>query len=399
MQILQVVPGISPGFGGPSIALTDMTRLLCEQGIEATLLTTNIDPTGRLDVPLGVLTEQRGARVLYYNTWPRNRYAFSASMAWALLKTIRRYDVVHIHWLFNFSCLAAAIAARRAGVPYVFQPNGSLDPHLMTRNTWIKRFYIHFLGDYIIRHAAAIIFTTEAERAQAYGVPASAPTRIFPVGLDWRDYATLPAKGKFRVQFPETQGKQVILFLSRLSRQKGIDLLIPAFKEIAQRFPRAHLVLAGPDGEGYGTQVREWVASAGLQSKVTFAGRLSDELKLAAYVDSDLFVLPSHAENFGAVVMEALACELPVVISDHVNTCEAVARGRAGVVVKCESASVAEGMAQLLSNPALGHEYGQNGRRLVQAEFTWDAALDRLIPLYRELAARRNPARERAIVT
>lgn len=373
------------------VALTDMTRLLCERGVDTVIETTNTDWGGRWEVPLGVPTNQRGSRVTYHNIWPVNRYAASIPLARVLLSTARKYDVLHIHWLYNFSCLAAAFAARRAGVPYVFQPNGSLDPHLMARNTSLKRIYIRFFGRYIIRNAAAIIFTTEAERAQAYGVPTSAVTRIFPIGLDWRDYASLPEKGKFRAQFPETQGKQLVLFLSRLSRQKGIDLLIPAFRDIAQRFPQAHLVLAGPDGEGYGNHVREWVASAGLQSRVTFTGRLSDALKLAAYVDSDIFVLPSHAENFGAVVTEALACELPVVISDHVNTCDAVARGRAGVIVKCDSTSVAAGLARLLADPALAREYGRNGRRLVQTEFTWDAALDRLIPLYRELAAGRRP--------
>lgn len=385
MNVLQVVPGISPRFGGPSVALTDLTRLMSERGVNATLLTTNADPVGRLDVPLGVPSHVRGASVTYYGVWPRGRYGFSMSLASAILRTARNYDLLHIHWLYNFSSVVAALAARRARVPFVVQPNGSLDPVLMRKNRLVKGAYLTLAGSSILRHASGLIFTTEAERRLAGSDAAKAPTYVVPVGLDWEAYAELPPCGLFRQEHPETEGKRLVLFLSRISRQKGLDLLIPAFRAVASTDPDAHLVIAGPDSEGYEAEVRRWVNTAGLGQRVTFAGRIPDALKLAAYVDCDVFVLPSHAENFGAVVTEALACARPVVISDRVNICDEVDSAGAGVVVRSSPDAVAAGICRVLRDPATARQMGQNGREFVQRRFTWDVALDSLIQIYREV--------------
>lgn len=386
MKVLQVVPGMSPNFGGPSTALTDLTRMLCERGIETTLLTTNADQFGRLDVPLGVPVDQRGARIIYFNIWPLGRYAFSPALAQTLFRIAYQYDVVHIYWLYNFSSLAAALAASWARVPYVLNPAGSLDPYLMQKNRAIKDIYITLLGNYIIRNASAIIFTSEGERRLASFRETHIPTHIVPVGLDWHNYANLPPRGLFRRQFSEIGDKPLILFLSRVSRQKGLDLLIQAVRKIAPKYPNAHLVIAGPDGEGYGVQVKQWVAEAGLESRVTFVGYIPDHLKLAAYVDCDVFVLPSYAENFGAVVTEALACKRPVVISNRVNICDEIASAEAGIVVECSADSVADGIGRVLGDPGLAERLGENGYEMVRQKFTWDAALDMLIPIYRGLA-------------
>jgi glycosyltransferase involved in cell wall biosynthesis len=388
LKVLQVVPGLSSRHGGPSIALTDMTRLLCENGIDASMIATNYDLQGRSDVELGVVTKQRGARVIYHDIWPVNRWAFSFSLARNLLRTARDYDVMHIHWLFNFSSIMAAFAARRAGIPYVFQPNGSLHPSLMRKNQGMKNCYIRLLGGYILRHAAAISFASEEEKRLAHAIPPGVPAHVIPIGLDWREYEKLPARGLFRGEYPELAGKTVILFLSRISRQKGLDLLIPAFKEVATKHPSAHLVLAGPDGEDYGKRVREWIKTGGLEQRVTLTGRLPEHLKLAAYVDSDVFVLPSWGENFGAVVTEAMACRLPVVISNEVNICHEVAAAEAGVVVECTAGSVAAGLDRVLTNLDAGRAMGNKGRNAVREKFTWDVALRQIIPLYQGLASR-----------
>jgi glycosyltransferase involved in cell wall biosynthesis len=387
MKVLQVIPGTSTNFGGPSVALTDMSRLLCAKGIETSILTTNIDPAmGRMRVPLGVPTEQRGARVVYCNVWPRTRYAFSTSLARTLFQTAHLYDVIHIHWLYNFAPLAAAMAARRAKVPYVLQPNGSLDPNLMKKNRIFKKIYNSSIGKYIIENASGIIYTTQTEQRLASIPKDRIPSHIVPVGLDGEEYVRLPTRGRFRGQFPEFADKFIVLFLSRINHQKGLDLLIPAFRIVAAKHSRAHLVIAGSDGDGYGRQVRQWVGEAGLSNRVSFVGRVPDELKLAAYVDADLFVLPSYAENFGAVVTEALACRCPVVISNRVNICDEIAAAEAGIVTECTVASVADGMALVIESPDLARRLGQNGYDLVQRKFTWDVALEKMIPIYRELA-------------
>jgi glycosyltransferase involved in cell wall biosynthesis len=388
MKVLQVVPGMSPKYGGPSVALTNMTRLLSKHDIETTLITTNVDPAGRLNVPLGMPIEQCGARMLYYNVWPLGRYAFSPSLAKALFQTAHLYDIIHIHWLYNFSSLLAAIAARKSQVPYVFQPNGSLDPNLMRRNRAVKRSYIALFGNYILRHADAIIFTSEAERRLAglNGMPAL--SYVVPVGLDWAEYTNLPPLGEFRKQFPEIGNRQVVLFLGRISRQKGLDILISAFRKVVLEQPTAHLIIAGPDGEGYSREVKKLVAEFDLKSCVTFVGPLQGRSKLAAYVDSDVFVLPSYGENFGATVAEALACKCPVVISDRVNICDEITSAEAGIVTECSVDSTADGISRILGDQNLARRLGENGYELVKQNFTWDVAMKKLIPIYREISGK-----------
>ena len=397
MKVLHVLPGSSPAFGGPSVALPGLAQALTRRGVEACLFTTNADPGGRLDVPLGRPIDQAGATVVYFNVWPPGRYLVSIPLARALHRSLRQYDVAHIHWLYPFSSLATAVLARRMRVPYVLQFNGSLDPHLMKKNAAVKKAYMALAGRYIVDHASALIFTSEAERRHAVLGGVTVPSFVVPIGLHWADYATLPARGRFRKTFPEIKDRRIILFLGRISRQKGLDLLVAAFGTILAKHADAHLVIAGPDGEGYGRQVRQWVVDAGLERRVTFAGRVPNELKRAAYVDSDVFVLPSYAENFGATVTEALACRRPVVISDRVNICDEIARAEAGLVVACSPDAVADGVGRVLDDPALAERLSGNGYDLVQQMFTWDAALEVLLPIYETVAGwptdRRNGGR------
>jgi len=117
-------------------------------------------------------------------------------------------------------------------------------------------------------------------------------------------------------------------------------------------------------------------------------GGLAEELKIAAYADADVFVLPSYAENFGAVVMEALACKAPVVISDRVNTCDEVAKANAGIIVKCTPKAVSEGIESILLNPEFGKKMGENGRKLVFDRFRWTSVIGELMQVYVSMGGR-----------
>jgi glycosyltransferase involved in cell wall biosynthesis len=258
----------------------------------------------------------------------------------------------------------------------------------MKRNAHVKRAYLATLGRLIIDNASGIIFTTEAERDHAGLRHAPADCYVVPVGLSWREYATPPPRGEFRKLHPQLTGSRIILFLGRISRQKGLDLLVQAMKHVVERHPDAHLVIVGPDAEGYRARVEQWIAEAGLQTRVTFTGRLEGRAKLSAYVDCELFVLSSYGENFGATITEALACGRPVVISDRVDIAEEIARAEAGIVVRCTPDSVAAGIDHLLDEPTLAAEMGKRGRTLVQERFTWEAAVPHLINIYESVVSR-----------
>ena len=387
MKVLQIVPAIPPRGGSPSVIIKGLAGALTRAGIQATVFTTNADGDSRLDVPLGQPVECEGAQLIYYNVRPKGNYAFSPDLALALWRQVSAFDLVHIHWLYNFAPLAGALLTHMRGVPYIVQPHGSLDPVMLRRNRrWVKKVYLRSMGRLQFNRASAVIFTSEQERKLAAHADISAPTFVVPIGLDLAEYSKLPESGEFRSQYPQLKDKRLVLFLSRLAWQKGLDLLVKSFRIVASRNPDAHLLIVGPDSEGYGNQVKRWVAEEGLDSRITFVGPLYGRMKLAVFVDSEVFVLASYMENFGAVVTEALACRKPVVISNRVNIADEIAASEAGVVVDCSADSVADGINQVLDNPDLAKRLGENGYELVRRKFTWDAALQQLVPIYRDLA-------------
>ena len=351
------------------------------------MLTTTAGSDGRLDVPLNQPVTRDGVAYVFHHVLAvGGRYDLAPSMWKTLRRTIATYDIVHIHWLYGFSSIAAARAAIAAGVPFVVQPAGSLDPHLRRKNQLVKRTYLASVGRPLLTRAAAVVFTSEQERALASYGPRR-PEWIVPVGLDASTFMRVPRPGAFRATFPAVDGP-FLFFLGRLSRQKGLDLLLGAFARLARERQDLRLVLAGPDPGGYGAHLRALSERLGIQQRILFAGLLTHEMKLAAFVDAELFVLPSYAENFGAVITEALACGLPVVMSDQVNIHREMAAAGVATVVQCSVDSVASGIASALGDTAWRRRIATTGPALVHAHYTWDTIVPTLVAKYNEAIAR-----------
>ncbi|MQY59458.1 MAG: glycosyltransferase, partial [Clostridia bacterium] len=181
------------------------------------------------------------------------------------------------------------------------------------------------------------------------------------------------------------RGKKIILFLSRINFKKGLDILARAFGEVARKRDDVYLVLAGPDNEGYGAKVRAWLQEEGALGRSIFTGMLLGEEKLAALRDSDIFVLPSYTENFGIAVVEAMACGLPVIISNKVNIWGEVSEVGAGIITDCDSHQVAETIARLLDDRNLREEMGERGKKLVEEKYTWPEVAKEMIEVYEQI--------------
>lgn len=257
----------------------------------------------------------------------------------------------------------------------------------------MKRVYERLFDLPNLRAAGAIHYTAEDERDRASFLGLRAPSFVLPNGLDWQRYRALPARGALRARWG-LGDKPVVLFLGRLHVKKGLDLLIPAFDAIRRDEPNAHLIIAGPENDDYGDTVRGWVAERGLTDSVHFVGTLQGPDVVQAYVDADVFALPSYTENFGMTVAEAMACSLPVVISDQVNIHGEVADAGAGLVTRCDAAETATAVLALLRQPDRRREMGAAGRELVQARFGWPAIVDALTKEYETVIDRTQHRRE-----
>jgi glycosyltransferase involved in cell wall biosynthesis len=176
-----------------------------------------------------------------------------------------------------------------------------------------------------------------------------------------------------------------LLFLGRINFKKGLDLLVPAFALVALKYPGARLAVVGPDNEGFVSKVRRWCVEKGIKDKVFFMDYLGFEKVKEAYVDADVFILPSYTENFGMTVVAAMACGCPVIISDQVNIWREVQETGAGVVARLNPHALAKSLCRVLDDIGAAQDIGARGRAVAEKRFAWPPIVDQMTQVYRGL--------------
>ena len=364
MRILHVIGDLAPTSGGPAKAGFEMARALARRGHEVSIYTTD------LGQPTNAPGEQirDGVQIRLFPLQIPRPWLASWPLRKALARELPNFDLLHLHSLYLFHDWAAGGLARRIAMPYLVRPHGTLDPYIHRRRRWKKLIFEHWFQNRVLAGAAAIHYTAEEEMRLAKPFAQGAPGVVVPNGLDPADYANLPPRGSFRARYPEIGDRPILLFLSRINFKKGLDILARAVGRLGCR--DLHLVIAGPDG-GYLGETRRFVAEAGIAQRTTFTGMLAGREKLAAFADASLFVLPSYSENFGIAVIEAMACGLPVLISDRVNIWREVVADGAGLAAACEPAAFAERIASMLADPSALAAMGCAGRASVARRYDW----------------------------
>jgi glycosyltransferase involved in cell wall biosynthesis len=299
-------------------------------------------------------------------------------------------DVVHVHAMWEQIQHEACRSAFARRVPFVVTPHGMLDPWNMS-NTRLgavkKRLYLRWRMRRHLERAAAVHFATEMERDVVARLGLETPTIVEPLGIDAAEFAELPAPGTFRAKHPELGDRKLITFLGRLDYGKGLELLIPAFAEIAKNRDDVRLVIAGPDSHsGYRRTVDAMIRSEGLTGRVLLTGMLRGRDKLAALVDAHVLCQPSFHENFGIVVVEALACGTPVILSDQVYLHPWVSESGVGGVCELNTSDVVRELHRWLDNPDLRDRAAAKARPFALANFDWDAIGHRWAEHYAVLA-------------
>ena len=325
------------------------------------VFTTNVDGAGVSDVPLGMAVPLDGVSVHYFAS-PFRRLYYSPAIR-AALRAVRDFDLLHLHSVFLWPTYAAARAAERNRVPYVVSPRGMLVPELIDRKSrLLKRAWIRLFERRTFARAAAVHFTSEREHEDARRTAIPIPNAVvIPNGVD------LPPAAQ------AARGTD-LLFLGRINWKKGLDRLIEAMRLL----PEARLTIAGNDEENY----RATLSSA---ENVRFAGPVSGAAKDELLRGAAALVLPSYSENFGNVVLEAMAVGTPVVVTPEVGLAEEVARAGAGVVTPNEPARLAAELRALLADPARREEMGRRGRALVESRFTWERVAEEMEAAYGRL--------------
>jgi glycosyltransferase involved in cell wall biosynthesis len=384
MKVLHVIPSLSAAHGGPTRALALMERELAALGVTVHTVTSDDDGPGRRNgKPCGVPLAENGATRWYFRR-QTGFYKASLPMARWLRRHAADYDLLHIHALFSFSSLAAVQAARRAGVPYILRPLGTLGTYGVTqRRPWLKRLSLAWLEGPALRDAAAVHFTSadEQREAQALGLPLRGV--VIPLGVE----PVPPASAAgVRQQFAALGDAPYLLYLSRLDPKKNLEGLLRAFAEVSPAFHGVRLLVAGDGDPAYLAQLQALAASLGLGDRVVWAGHVEGDLKASALAGAMAFVLPSFSENFGIAAAEALMAGLPCVLGQGVAIAGDVAAAGAGLVVEPEAASVAQGLRRLLGDEAARVAMGAAASALARERYSARAMGLALLSLYERVA-------------
>jgi glycosyltransferase involved in cell wall biosynthesis len=298
---------------------------------------------------------------------------------------IKSFDIIHLHEYRTFQNIVIHHHARKHDIPYVLQVHGSL-PRI---GAWrrLKSIYDVLFGYRLLRDASKVIALTrvEAEQYRSMGVPEE-KISIIPNGIDLSEYADLSPKGSFKKKFGIPEDKKIILYLGRIHKIKGIDFLIKAYAYLKNKmnFKDAVLVIAGPD-DGYLSEAKALAYTLGVSDSVMFVGPLYGGDKLAAYVDSDLYVLPSRYEIWGLTVLEAYACGKPVIASNVAGLKDLVLNNETGLLFEAGNfKQMAEKMLYLLTDKDKAMEIGKKAKMIVEAKFSIKIVIDMLEGLYKE---------------
>jgi len=392
MRILQVTPYFYPAwtFGGPVKAVYELSKELVKKGHDVTVYTTDIcDRTSSLDVKSDGPIQVDGIRTYYFRNISKElAYDYKLFLCPTLVPVIRkeisRFDILHLHEYYTFQNVVTHYFAKKCHVPYVLSTRGSLCPVVRKQKARFKQVFAYLFGRNLLQDVSVAIALTREERRQLLLMGLEPDkVRVIPNGVNLLEFADLPKKGIFRQKYLIGSDETIILFLSRITRKKGLDLLINVFSRLVEQLRGLRLVIAGPADLDCLASLKRLIATKKIEDKVLFTGLLVEKKKLSAYVDADVFVLPSYSEGLPLAVLEACASGVPVVITDRCNIPE-VAHYKAGFVVGVNEEEIQNAVFTVLNDEKIKRELGSNGRKMVREKFTLTKVVEQLEELYRE---------------
>lgn len=330
MRILHVISSLNLEGGGPSQGLRNLASFYKNMDVKADVL--SFDDSDKMsnfinteDLRIFALGEGKGM------------FSYQPKIIDWLKKNRENYDAVVVHGLWQYHSYGVYKGLKDSKIPYYIFPHGMLDPWFKSKYPLkhLKKQIYWWLMQYpVLKNARGVLFTCEEEKilARKSFFPYSVREIVTNYGTRLTDIANNSSSEDFYLEFPKLRKKRIFLYLSRIHEKKGCDLLIKAFKDITSKDENIQLVIAGPDQVGLKKELEELAQQLNISTKITWTGMLKNEKKWGALKAAEVFILPSHQENFGISVAEALAVGTPVLISNKVNIWREIKELNAGLV-------------------------------------------------------------------
>jgi len=388
MKILQVTNFFKPSWesGGPARVVYELSKKLTELGHEVTVYTTD-GFKSRLDVEKNTLVYVDGIRVYYFrsisNYISKNmNFPIPYYLPVVARREIMDFDIIHIHEHRTLLSIVVNYYARKYKIPYVLQAHGSVLPFFQKQR--LKRIFDLFAGNRILKDASLVIALNrrEAEQYKKMNMDVN-KIKIVPNGIELSEFDNLPMGGEFRRRYLIGDNEKIILYLGRIHRIKGIDLLVEAFADLANEFDDVRLVIVGPD-DGFLPTLKKQIRSLNMNDKILLTGAIYEKDRLRVYADADVFVLPSIYETFPVTVFEASACGVPVVVTVNCGVAEFI-DGMAGYVVGYDKYQLRDAIFKILTDNGLRKRFEEGGKMLVR-KFDIDNIVKKIENIYNEYA-------------
>lgn len=373
MRILHVVPYLGSMFGGTTTVVRKLSSQLARRGHEVTVATTDYHWDGSEDADYRILPFHTRANL--------GLMIFTPDMGRWLSKNVQDFDVIHMHTFRSHQNIVARRAAVGHDVPYVLQAHGGVMPSFQKRA--LKELFDRAYGGRIIADAskAVAVSAMESEQYVEMGVPPG-NIELIPNGIDMEEHCDLPPRSCFREKHNIPGDEELLLFLGRIDRIKGLDMLMDAFELIARSRKGCRLVLAGPDF-GYRPTIERRIVELGLGGRVLFTGELRGRDKLEAMTAADVCVVPSRFDIFSMTALEAMACGVPLVLTDRCGIAEMVRD--VAMVVAYDREAMADAVLKILDDEGLKVTMGKAERKRAEEAFDWSSVIGHIEEMYRSL--------------
>lgn len=385
--ICHVIGIFSPEHGGPAVSCRNYVMAQAERGFSVSLYTVegyrHTSPAFRMAAPV----RQRIGRV----AWPEKLGASRALRQ--QITAASTVDIFHLHGIWLRAMYYGYEKAKRERRPYVIEINGALDPLELATKPWRKRLVRWWFQDRMLHEAPCIHVNSEREARHVRVLGFWAPIAIIPAGFNFDEFDALArqAEASPPIWAKDLTGRRVLLYLSRIHPAKGIDDLLSAWPQVAREFPEWDLVVVGP-GDVAGVETRKVrIKAAGMASRCHWIGMVSDVDRAWAFSHANLYVLPSHKENFGNTVQEALGYGTPVVTTRQTPWTELETLG-CGWVCDDNPDSLGETLSRALrSSLAELRQMGGKGREIIARDFSLESVVDRQLGVYSWLLGGQKP--------
>lgn len=365
-QVIQVVPAITEEASGPSYSVVRLCESLIRSGQQVTLAALNLAPLSVSPPYLKMFPIGAGPRRLGRSPLMKRWLASEA-------QDRSRGVVFHNHGMWQMNSIYPAWAVRNSNAKLMVSPRGAFSSWAMANGSVLKRWFWPLFQLPALRKAHCFHATAHSEYLDIRRLGFSQPVAILPNGVD------IPS-----IREKALKGRRTVIFLGRIHKVKGLDILLPAWRAVQEQFSDWELKIAGPDDRGYLSEMKLLAERLGLK-RVEFLGGVYGEKKWQVYRDADLFILPTYSENFAMSVAEALASGTPTIVSKGAPW-EGLERHRAGLWIDIGVEPLVFALRRLLAtSPFELQAMGRRGRRWMIEEFSWDRIGSQMAETYQWL--------------